>query len=385
MNASTSRRDRQRADGFAIPAAIFVIIVLSLLALGGLYVAQSNAAANAAIRQSWRALYAADAGANRTLANWDRQTYGALDPGDSVDSGWRSLADGSQYRTTVLRVDDGQAGSPLLYRLRTIGRPARGSAQRVLATVVAAIPTTGICCEGAIKTRGQLRVQGTGNNAKADGRDIPPSEWSGQCGGPQGDLPGIRIQDDSDLILNGNPKIFGDPPVLEDETIGDDDFAVYDDLASMADKKFLGDQQFNNLAPASSGGTCLTSEPTNWGDPLDPSGPCWDYVPIIHVAGSLALSGNGYGQGILLVDGDLSVTGSFDFFGVIIVMGEADFKGTPRIVGGVLVRNGPDETGLSHLRGNEGIHFSSCVVERALSQATVTRPLSGRHWFELVE
>ncbi len=370
--------------GFAVPAAIFVIIVVSLLALGGLYVAQNDAKANTGIRRSWKAFNAANAGATRTVAVWDRPTYGALNPGDSVIGNWQTLPDGSQYRTTVLRADDGQAGSPTLYRLRTVGRPGPGvTAQRSIVTLVGTISTSGVCCDGAVKAQGRLSVQGTGNKAKADGRDIPPASWSGTCSGPTSDLPGIVIQDVGDLTETGNPKIYGSPPVQADGSINDEDFAIYDELVSMADKQLAG----GNLSPqaVTSGGACVTSDATNWGDPLNPGTPCSDYLPIIHITGNAKLIGNGYGQGILLVDGNLDITGNFDFYGVIIVMGEADFGGTPYVYGGVMVRNGPGGTGQSRLRGNEGVHYSSCVINRALTQASVARPLSGRHWFEVLE
>lgn len=376
----------RRVEGFAIPAAVFVIVVVSLLALSGLYMAQSNYQATAAISNGWRALYAADAGATRVLAAWNRPAYNALGPGDSLASGWRTLVDGSGYRTSVLRVDDGGNDTLRLYRLRTIGRPnGAATAQRTLVTLVGGFRIDSVCCEGALKIRGRLTVQGTGNIEKADGLDDPPGAWAGSCGGTPSDLPGILIADSDDLEENGNPEITGAPPVEEDASIDDSDFDVYDELVAIADKRYQGDQHLSSLAPSTSGGECVTTSPSNWGDPLVPGSACWDYLPIIHVAGDLSLSGGNYGQGILLVDGDLDVSGTFDFFGVIIVLGEADFGGTPRIYGGALVRNGPDGDGTSYLRGNEGIHYSSCAVSRALSQAMAIGPLDGRYWFEILQ
>jgi hypothetical protein len=389
MNEPKRPIGRSAAGGFAIPAAIFVIAVLLLLALSGLYIAQNDATANDGIRRSLKAFYAANAGAAHVIATWDPANYGALNPGDSLDTGWRTLPDGSQYRTIILRVDNGAAAQGAqpgkLYRLRTIGRPGPlATAQRTVVTFARTFSTSDFCCEGAVKIQGRLSVQGTGNVPKADGRDIPPSGWMAQCSGTTEDLPGILVRQSGDLTLAGKPKIYGSPPVLEDASIGDGDFSFYDDLAGMADKVFTGDQHFTGIAPAVAGGTCDTSAPTNWGDPLDPGGACWSYVPIIRVAGNLSLAGNGYGQGILLVDGDLQITGNFDFYGVIVVKGQADLGGTPRVYGGLVVRNGPGGNGLSRLRGNEGIHYSSCVVERALAQASIAQPLSGRHWFEVL-
>ncbi len=273
-----------------------------------------------------------------------------------------------------------------LYRLRTIGRPGpRSTAQRAVVTFVRALSAGDFCCESALKVWGRVRIQGTGNVAKADGRDVPPSGWVALCSGTAEDMPGIRIRESEDLTLTGNPKIYGSPPVLEDEDIGEADFSFYDELAGLADKTLTGDQHLTDVGAVVTGGACDTSAPTNWGDPLHPGSACWSYVPVIHVAGDLSLGGNAYGQGILLVDGDLQITGNFDFYGVIVVKGQADLGGTPRVNGGLIVQNGSGGSGLSRLRGNEGVHYSSCVVKRALAAAAVARPLSGRHWFEVLK
>ncbi len=108
-------------------------------------------------------------------------------------------------------------------------------------------------------------------------------------------------------------------------------------------------------------------------------------MPIIHVSGDLHISGNGYGQGILLVDGDLKFTGNFDFYGVAIVLGEADFRGRTTLNGGLAARNGVSAGDESALRGGTELQYSSCSASRAMGSAAVASPLAGRHWFEVVE
>ncbi len=391
MNGHAALKGERRSAGFAIPAAIFVIIVLSLLALTGLYVAQNNAVANTGIRFSWKAFYAANAGATRVLATWDRTAYEALAPGDSTTGPWQTLPDGSQYRTTVLRVDDGVAGNTPLYRLRTVGRPGpRQTAQRILMTLVRLVRAEGLCCDGAIKMQGRLRLQGTGSRVKVSGIDQTPNGWGATCPPASADLPGLLIHDNDDLTINGRPTLEGSPPVQEDAPIAAEDFVQfgnlsYSDLAAIADKQFDSDQNFSAIQPAVSDGACSTGVPTNWGDPLNPDGACWNYLPIVHVGGDMMLSGAGYGQGVLLVDGDLVVTGDFDFYGVVVVLGEADFRGNTNINGGLLVRNGLNANSRSNIRGNTQIQYSSCSALRAISQAAAARPLAGRHWFEVID
>ncbi len=380
------------ANGFAIPAAIFVIVVLSLLAIAGLYVAQSNATANTGIRQSRKALYAADAGATQEIGTWNRSTYRALDPGDSLVTDWRTLPGGSQYRTSVLRVDDGQITSPPIYRLRTVGRPGTDvTAQHALVTMVKVDVGDATCCDAALKTQGQLNVLGVGAGVKVSGLDTPPDAWAGRCPADRTDIPGVQMKDLDQLNISGSPVFEGVPPLDEDPTIDDSTFAVfgdltYEDLTRIAEKRFDGDQLFDTLrSETTAEGECAESVPTNWGDPENPGGPCFEYLPIVHVAGDLKLTGDGIGQGILLVDGNLQVTGEFEYFGVVIVMGDADFRGTTNIHGGLLVRNGVSASELAYLRGGTEVQYSSCSTSRALLQAFVARPLAGRHWFEVLE
>ncbi len=379
-----------RVSGFAIPAAVFVIVIVSLLALGGLYVAQSNAAASNGTRLSLKAFYAANAGAEQVLATWKRRAYLTMAPGDSLDTNWQSLRGGAEYRTSVLRVDDGTDVDYAVYRLRTVGRPGPGrTAQRVLMTMVDAKRATAACCESAMKLQGQLRIQGTGGTVKVSGLDVPPPGWGGFCPAPSSDLAGIDMADLSELQINGLPVLEGTPPILEDPSIDEDDFSMfgdisYDQLADIADKRFLGNQTIPNISPATSGGECRTAVETNWGDPVAPGNPCSGYLPIVHINGDLRLTGSGVGQGILLVDGNLEVSGIFQYNGIVIVKGDLDLNGTTQINGGLLVQNG-DGTYRSVLRGDTTLQYSSCAISRSVATAVVTRPLAGRYWFEVLQ
>jgi hypothetical protein len=244
--------------------------------------------------------------------------------------------------------------------------------------------------DSSIKTQGRLRILGTSEGVKISGMDSVPDIWPGVCPGIPEDMPGLRIKEDDELQITGHPIIEGDPPVLEDPSITIDDFTQfggvsYAELALAADKQLPPSEVVTSIEPQLSGGACDESAPTNWGDPLNPDGPCFDYLPIIHVAGDLKLSGNGYGQGILLIDGNLEVTGTFDFYGVVVALGQADFKGTTTIQGGLLVRNGVSAGDEAYLRGGTTLQYSSCSASRAIAHAVVAHPLDGRHWFEVVE
>jgi type II secretory pathway pseudopilin PulG len=383
---------RRGTAGFAIPAAIVVMVVVSLLALSGLYVARNNSAANNGLRMSTKALYAADAAAQDLISDWRQLDFRTLAPGDSTSTGWRNLSNGATYQTSVLRVDDGADPATGLFRLRTAGRPGAGlTAQRVVITMVDQAVPSGLCCDAAMKLQGRLRIQGTGAGVKVSGVDTDPTGWGGHCSGTSSDVPGVTMPDQSLLDLNGSPILEGSPAVFEDTSISPDEFVdfgdiTYTDLAAMADHQIASDQIITSVGPqTAAGGECLESSPTNWGDPLNATSACFDYMPIIHVNGDLRISGNGIGQGILLVDGDFEVTGDFEFYGVVVVLGQADFKGSTELHGGLAVRNGVNAGDESYLRGGTTLQYSSCSATRAMGNAVIARPLAGRHWFEVVE
>ena len=370
-----------QSRGFALPVAVFVMMVVSLLALNGLYVARNNATANTAARRGMKALYAADAGATRVLATLDTTTLGALNPGDSLDLGWRTLPDGSTYRTVVLRVDGGLVGTTPLYRLRTIGRPGAGTvAQREIVSFVMHAKDK-VCCQATARggaSGGQARLK---DGVTMSGRDTIPDAWGGVCPLPLSDKPGLEWKDGAMVVLDGDAVLEGDPPLVIDPTMDTTSLFNWgeynpDLLAAMADIT-LPNEIFE-ISPEVSGGACDTSASTNWGAPEDPSHPCFDYFPVIHSPGPLVAKGDVVGQGILIVDGELTVEEGFEFYGVIIAKQEVQLKGGARIYGGLIVG------GELQTEPGDYIRWSQCAVGRALNSLTLIGLLAGRHWFQVL-
>jgi hypothetical protein len=97
-------------------------------------------------------------------------------------------------------------------------------------------------------------------------------------------------------------------------------------------------------APAFRLGRCDDAAPWNWGDPLNPGGPCGDRLVAWFGPGDLRL-GPGVGQGILVVGGDLDVGGT-RFDGVLLVGGSlilrdgAEVRGMLRVGGDLSVAEG---------------------------------------------
>ncbi|MGH7544930.1 MAG: hypothetical protein ACREKI_01960 [Gemmatimonadota bacterium] len=225
---------------------------------------------------------------------------------------------------------------------------------------------------------------------KAEGADFAPPPWGAQCPPEGPNVAGVSARDAADVQYIASGIAAGSPPIAQDPSIDNASFTdfggiTYAELAAAADKTFIGDQSFSGIFPVSAGGTCTTALSTNWGDPLNPAGPCFSYLPVIYVAGNLTISGAGFGQGIVLVDGDLAVSGTFAFYGVMIVLGKAEWSGNAQLIGGALVRNRLNGTAISRVRQDAKVQYSGCAVSRALAKLATVRPLAGRHWFEVLQ
>ena len=128
--------------------------------------------------------------------------------------------------------------------------------------------------------------------------------------------------------------------------------------------------------------TCRTGE-----TPSNPTAPCVNYFPMIHVKGrgNSKINGGGVGQGILLVDDNIWAGGGFEFYGLIIVKGMFETGGSGnRVIGGVMAGNAElDEQKLS---GGSILQYSSCALARAAENdpnLTWVQPIDRRSWVDL--
>lgn len=112
--------------------------------------------------------------------------------------------------------------------------------------------------------------------------------------------------------------------------------------------------------PTTSGASCDTTEPDNWGSPTDPTGPCGGHV-VGHVAeGSLVIEG-GEGRGVLVVRGDLLLRDGALFAGLVLAEGSLRLAGGARVVGAAVVEGDLEISPDSRVTG------SGCMVASALS------------------
>ncbi len=388
--------------GFVLPVALFVLVILAMVSVTGLYTSRNEYRAAEATRQAAVALAAADAGAARTLALWGTVVPTLPAAGDSLVLDWQSLPDGSRYRSVVRRAPVATGGSPasrVLVRTTAVVR-LPGTARRTVVTVVEATSSGALCCEAAFKVQSGLRVTGANKtvpNSGISGVDAIPPAWNtATCPGARADIPGVVTSDATAVSTRSGGTIAGTPPVLEDTTVADADFAdlgplTYAALAGQADVTFAGNTRLRDVVgPVVAGGVCATGVATNWGSPLTPTGPCGSWAPVVRVTGNLTLQGTGQGQGVLLVDGDLTISGDFRYYGLVIVLGRLRLTAPGRIFGGILVRGGVGGGSQSEISSGGRIEYSSCAVQRAQAGISGMTPGAGvpgateRSWFEVV-
>lgn len=125
-----------RRRGFALPLVMGIMVVIFMIGAAALRVAMVDFRASRSTHLSSRALFAAEAGADLTLAGLVSNGPGTLMPGDSVSTGWRTLSGRGMYESTTLRVDDGVSGN-LAVRILTEGRSDGRRAARRRVVLVA--------------------------------------------------------------------------------------------------------------------------------------------------------------------------------------------------------------------------------------------------------
>ncbi len=108
--------------GFALPGVLLALVLLGAIAVASLMTTGRDRMTGRALRESAKAFYAAEAGANAIIAEWDQAGYDTLlaGPGDSLDLGWRTLENSLSYWAMLRRVDGGSV--PRFYTISVTGR-----------------------------------------------------------------------------------------------------------------------------------------------------------------------------------------------------------------------------------------------------------------------
>lgn len=365
----------ENSRGVALPLAIFALVVIGVLVGASFYIGRQEQSVGRNTVRLQQAFAAAEGGMQTRLANWDPPTLNALAIGDSAAFGG-SIAGSGWYRGNVRRLND------LLFLLRSEGFSTDSTARQHLGLLVRLRPIE-IDIGAALKTQGATKI---GGSSYIDGNDHLPPGWTG-CPALEPPLPGILLPDSTDITTagcGGLVCVAGAPKVLENPAINTDSLTTFgdadiDDLRALATKIIPGGNR--KIEPSVSGGVCNKADLNNWGSPLDPTGACGGYFPIVWSDGDLNIN-QVQGQGVLIVDGDLAVQGGFEFYGPVIVKGSLKTMGTGgHFNGGVIAANISLEQ--NDILGNAVISYSSCAVMRALRNTAAAAPLRSRSWANL--
>lgn len=386
LEPETTGQHGDERRGIALITALFGVVVLAVM-MSGMYFTSSqeySSTRNALIEQ--RGFAVAEYGLNSEISNWDRSRNLLTNfPVGSIDSNQVYVASGDTSWVKVSRLTDNTFWVVSEGRAN-IGSTKLEARRQTSAFVRIAYPT--INPKGAITAAGDVKMQGS---ALVDGDDSNPSGWT-NCGAPGATVPAVTIPPGNTVSYNSG-NIGSTPAVSYDAAAADSNTYVrygsesWNTLTSNADIKLPGGVLGSDIFPVGTATTCDKSGNTNWGEPFRVAGSiagCYGYFPIIYSQSSLHLNGNGYGQGILLVNGDFEINGQFEFYGIVIVRDDIlKSNGTAKIQGAVFAANMTLTDPLSWMTGNQDVFYSNCAVQSALSGSAILVRVTQRHWAQI--
>lgn len=385
------------SGGFALAMAVFALVLLAAVVAGGYFSASQEFQIGRAMKSLTTSFYAGEAGIYDVLEDWEPAVYNWIAPWETLTVGPVTFEGGGSYISRVVRVGSAADSAKRYFYIEAVGRP-RGpnlGERRQAALARARFPT--FCCDAAVKVHDDVTLKPANQPLIDGGNSDPPGAWSSAACAlyPPDSLPGVIYGSSTTIdtveVISGWPSATVLDPSLTRTNIFDFGDLNYDSLIAYADLTFdvgVGNtMSFAGSQPSvTASGKCNRDDPGNWGAPEDPSHPCFNYFPIVHVTGNLRLVGAGSAQGILLVggsvdnDSDARFSGPFDFYGIILTKDDLEFDGMGNLYGAAFVAED-----LEMVNVKPRVYYSRCAVMRALRLSNLTRPrlLPRRAWVEL--
>ena len=204
MNVRAWIDNRATADrrGFVLPAVIFALAIMAMIAVVALRTVDDEKRSSRAVRESAGALYAADGGLQKTLGNWPSTSVKTLNSGDSLNLGWQTQANGSSYRAVIHRVDNGGAQTYAVVVYARGPGPLGGQAA-VTQMVMGGVGTAGLF-QRAVFSQGLLTLGGSGS--LSDSYDHRMGPYNAATAGSNGDL----FSNASITLNDGGTTVKGD-------------------------------------------------------------------------------------------------------------------------------------------------------------------------------
>ena len=382
-------RARRVSDerGIALAVAIFALVVIGALVAGTFYASRLEQQTGRNTFTAAQAAEAAEAGLKDAVVTQTATGLLAL-PVDPYLTGGTQLPDLTVGGyTTAKRTINRLTENVFLVRSLAARTDASGGqlASRSIGQLIR-LRQADVEIDAGLTALGDVTITG---GAEVTGIDKVPPTWvdpSVPCP-PLDDVSGVRYNDGK-LTISGSGAIGGAPDSVLDATLNKDDMKeTFDKLKALA-TLIMTNPNPPATVPAYTATVpprCNTNVDTNWGEPMVPADPCFDYFPIIYHYGNLKLQG-GRGQGMLLVEGDLTASGGMVFFGPVFVTGTLETTGNSgqgaKFYGGVIAGNVALDD-LSKLAGGALVSYSSCAIHRALQNSAKIGTLAERSWVQL--
>jgi Tfp pilus assembly protein PilX len=369
--------------GIALAVAIFALVVIGALVAGTFYAGrleqqtgensfyanQAGEAAQAALTEAVQTQTSAALLAMATNANTTPTSVSSVSLGGKVYG-----------NTTIQRLTSS------VWLVKAVGQKVNAQGGQLATKSLAQLNEAELEVSAGLTAIGKVTVSG---NSTVSGYDQTPDYWqtvsSVNCP-PLDSVAGVRYN--GQVTQQGSAVIKGEPNRNQDNTLTASNMlggTNFNELKALATLILTGDISGLGAAITGSPPVCDTSVQNNWGAPTNKNSPCFTYFPIIYHYGDLSISGNGEGQGILLVEGNLNVQGTIDFYGPVIATGGVNIRGTGsddvKFYGGVLAQDVTLDD--SKLSGNAMINFSSCAIRRALQGSALPIALDERSWVQV--
>lgn len=405
--------------GFALPAMLLLVMVLSMLGTASLTTTGADRSAGASMLEAQRAFYTAEAGMNAVMEQWDQDHYDTIiaDPGDSTVVGWTTVENGCEYLTDVRRID----ASPYrrFYSVTSTGR-SQGlrRAQRTVSLVLRErfiLPSNAFTAGGDLTISGNAEVVGECGNLHTNGTNLAISGNITMGGSVSGSgivsVVGGSAQDTLGNPVNPDDFVAPQPIPDLDPLMHCQDADYYlrggylvdlaaDDSVSVTGSG-SGGWRYNGGVYTTSGsgpagGIVCADDDVDLGMGLgSPGSP----LPIsVLSAASIDVGGNPYITGVhpegilLMAGGDIRISGNptgsnANYEGLIYADAQCRLTGTPIINGMFVCRDAPNPAGSLNLAMTTAI--AGDVVIRyncnTTFQGDPVEPIHQRAWDQVID
>ncbi len=388
QTSSGARRGRR---GVALVSVLFAIAVVSTLLAGVFWVTTQEQRLGENARRQRQSFGAAQVGVGEILRTWDSKVRNnlAIYPKDSVVIALTATPSGSgrySAKITRLGMDVFLVDVTGSDNVSTQSPEGTGSRQRI-GMLVRTVPDVTMKPRGAFAGTGKVKVK---DAITVDGNDHIPAGWT-DCPPLETAIVGFNTDASSKVKFMSPAVALGNPPTAETITPADTAAmsATFDSLLKEATITLNGGGNVGKVEPTITNGACDTSLDLNWGSPLDPTGPCGAYFPVIRINGHVNIHQGIQGQGILMVDGDVYIKGGFTWVGIILAEGKikltGDGSGDPNVTGMIVSRKKSKFSAAAEdtIEGNSKVLYSRCAIMQAMRTARSTQMMRSRSWAQL--